>query len=288
MEPPLIELVVQPPSPKPHKGHHLPPINTMCTLSLDDMSQQLPTVCVDDHSVHQDSHHHQQKLNILEPSPCLSASLTPNSPSSHMGLSSPALSSVSAMSPLISPISDSLLAPPDFSYRRCRSASNTSPSASSSPSSSPSHSPAYQYRSLSEPPEQEKPTQPLFAPKRKRGRPPNASRPETQDHWTFIQPTVWDVKNNRATSDNEKLEPTTASDSSRISTFTSTNMDMTLSIPKKKRGRKPKNQLAGNSCFVWKDLTAPRGANKKKAIRLPERSLLPAIQPPPPPHHPSL
>ena len=51
-----------------------------------------------------------------------------------------------------------------------------------------------------------------------------------------------------------------------INTFTSTNMDMALSIPKKKRGRKPKKQMAGNSCFVWRDLTAPRGANKKSLL----------------------
>ncbi|KAI9261475.1 hypothetical protein BDA99DRAFT_511455 [Phascolomyces articulosus] len=49
-----------------------------------------------------------------------------------------------------------------------------------------------------------------------------------------------------------------------LNTFTSTRMDSTLSIPKKKRGRKPKVQLAGNSCFVWRDLTARRGANRKR------------------------
>lgn len=48
-------------------------------------------------------------------------------------------------------------------------------------------------------------------------------------------------------------------------TFTSTRMDNTLTMPKKKRGRKPKVQLAGNSCFVWRDLTARRGPNRKKA-----------------------
>lgn len=272
-----IELVVQPPSPKPHKGHNLPPINTMYSLSLDDMSQQLPTVCLDDQRNNSD---HRHKLNTLEPPPCLTISPTSSSPSPHIGISSPSLSSVSAISPLISPLADSLLVPPDLEFRRCRSASNNPALPSRSPS------PVYNYRSLSEPPEQEKTSSPpLFAPKRKRGRPPNASRPENQDHWTFIQPTVWDVKNNKALSENEKLEPLPqTTDTSRISTFTSTNMDMTLSIPKKKRGRKPKNQLAGNSCFVWKDLTAPRGANKKKQTRLPERSLLPAISQ----RHPSL
>jgi hypothetical protein len=55
-------------------------------------------------------------------------------------------------------------------------------------------------------------------------------------------------------------------------TFTSTRMDTTLTMPKKKRGRKPKTQLAGNSCFVWRDLTARRGANRvKKTTAAPPR-----------------
>ena len=113
--------------------------------------------------------------------------------------------------------------------------------------------------------------------KRKRGRPPNSTRQATQrDSWTFVTPTVWDVKQHQ--------EPVTVHHSRKEeyvllhwpqikeqlqqegqNTFTSTKMDTTLSMPKKKRGRKPKTQLEGNSCFVWRDLTARRGANKKKS-----------------------
>ncbi|KAG0734915.1 hypothetical protein G6F57_003737 [Rhizopus arrhizus] len=333
-----IEVFLQPPSPKQSKEYKLPSINTLYSLSLDAdeiQRQQLPTVCLTD----QQNNHHtttdasdNRKLNTLEPHPCLTIITSPisNSSSPRISISSPSLSSVSAISPLISPIADgsSLLAPPDMmSFRRCRSVSNNS---------SPSCSPSYNYRSLSEPPafdlipssptsateeddEIESPKEkgkqpdylspnspinfnnhPLFGPKRKRGRPPNTSRPESQtdNHWTFIKPTVWDVKNKSFDIRNRKHQndyshnnnnntlhapSSSTTENNVINTFTSTNMDMTLSIPKKKRGRKPKKQLAGNSCFVWKDLTAPRGANKKRMIRLEKltdnRSLLPATMP---------
>jgi hypothetical protein len=78
----------------------------------------------------------------------------------------------------------------------------------------------------------------IFGPKRRRGRPRNTTQPAKQNDFTFIQPTVWDV--------NHQIQPKKASD-----------------IPKKKRGRKPKQQFTGNSCFVWKDLTSPRSPNKK-------------------------
>ncbi|KAI9499317.1 hypothetical protein BDB00DRAFT_229060 [Zychaea mexicana] len=144
---------------------------------------------------------------------------------------------------------------------------------------------------------------PPFVAKRKRGRPPNASRQVSQrDCWTFVTPTVWEVKqhqqqhmtdkDNSSDSDSNSfcnhaaaaaaaspssISSANTSDSNMtvllwpeeprrnkgLNTFTSTRMDSTLSIPKKKRGRKPKVQLAGNSCFVWRDLTARRGANRK-------------------------
>ncbi|KAI8876780.1 hypothetical protein K501DRAFT_337871 [Backusella circina FSU 941] len=126
----------------------------------------------------------------------------------------------------------------------------------------------------------------LFVAKQKRGRPPNASRQASsqRDSWTFVTPTVWDVKHREepTLTDQEydqdsfmvlhwppghgpKQTMNNANDESStgLSTFTNTNMDTTLSIPKKKRGRKPKMQLEGNFCFVWRDLTARRGANKK-------------------------
>ncbi|KAI8076504.1 uncharacterized protein B0P05DRAFT_546126 [Gilbertella persicaria] len=40
-----------------------------------------------------------------------------------------------------------------------------------------------------------------------------------------------------------------------MAAFTNSNMDIMLHMPRKKRGRKPKTHLVGNSCFVWKDLT---------------------------------
>ncbi|ORZ22529.1 hypothetical protein BCR42DRAFT_406389 [Absidia repens] len=159
--------------------------------------------------------------------------------------------------------------------------------------------------------------------KRKRGRPPNSNRQAQRDHWTFVTPTVWDVKRtqlpehiqNQPSPSSSTPSPSetslcghptaSLSSSSRdgptnmdskngvmlvlwpqddnngngngkdnetrddinlnLNTFTSTRMDTTLTMPKKKRGRKPKTQLAGNSCFVWRDLTARRGANRAKS-----------------------
>ncbi|GAA5811423.1 hypothetical protein MFLAVUS_004860 [Mucor flavus] len=109
---------------------------------------------------------------------------------------------------------------------------------------------------------------PIDPPKRKRGRPPNSNRPATQrDHWTFVTPTVWDVKHTQL------IDPKPEKDDYTVlhwpvqegqNDFTNTSMNTSLSMPKKKRGRKPKMQLAGNFCFVWRDLTARRSANRKK------------------------
>lgn len=127
----------------------------------------------------------------------------------------------------------------------------------------------------------------VFGKKRKRGRPTNASRPEVQtdSHWTFVKPTVWDVKSNeRQHLPCENTHPTPSEEKDGINTFRCTNMEISYSIPRKKRGRKPKKQIAGNSCFVWRDLTAPRGANKKLASSsskknlIENRVLLPAIK----------
>ncbi|KAI8374358.1 uncharacterized protein BYT42DRAFT_606287 [Radiomyces spectabilis] len=217
------------------------------------------------------------------------------------------------------------LLPPPVSTRRCRSLSNASTSSQSSVRTFPSLSstpPILQQRRLSDPPvfhsdlssfiSSHRPhsTSPSpclspripescnapFVTKRKRGRPPNAQRNVSQrDNWTFVTPTVWDVKrkeeeppqDNKATippessnhqmmvlmwptekhatgdEDDNKLQSSNTS----LNTFTNTRMDTTLTMPKKKRGRKPKMQLAGNSCFVWRDLTARRGANRKKAAQ---------------------
>ncbi|KAI9249342.1 hypothetical protein EDC94DRAFT_624059 [Helicostylum pulchrum] len=114
---------------------------------------------------------------------------------------------------------------------------------------------------------------PVEPPKRKRGRPPNSTRPATQrDHWTFVTPTVWDVKHTQ-----QLIDPKPEKDDSTVlhwpvqegqNDFTNTSMNTSLSMPKKKRGRKPKMQLAGNFCFVWRDLTARRSANREKINRI--------------------
>ncbi|KAI9302718.1 hypothetical protein BJ944DRAFT_269487 [Cunninghamella echinulata] len=182
--------------------------------------------------------------------------------------------------------------------------------------------------------------------KRKRGRPPNTSKQIQRDHWTFVTPTVWNVKstqlpdhllNNHNNNDNDKgidnnkekegqqhdeyyqqkekennnnssNSNTTATKNGvmlvlypqennninndchdpldnnnnrmdihqNLNTFTNTRMDETLTMPKKKRGRKPKTQLIGNSCFVWKDLAAKRGANRSKSMKVTKRSPSPS------------
>lgn len=335
-----IEVYLQPPSPNMNSSYKLPSVKSLFPDSMDDdtNSQELPSIRLtneDDDDITNDNSNHSNhnlltsspRLNIIEPTPDLSLSNSPYQQSPIMTFSSPSSTTSSiAGSPLVSPIQDGpfLLPPPDSSFRRCRSVSNASNISSSSSSST------YQFtfRSLSEPPTLNLPPStsgdeeedggvasansattddchPIFGPKRKRGRPPNASRPEIQggSNWTFVKPTVWDVKHNQQQQEQQQqqqqqrqqtIDMTTISNpaynhhpsssihsttknndtpqfytentvmSDGINTFTSTNMNMALSIPKKKRGRKPKKQLAGNSCFVWRDLTAPRGANKPK------------------------
>ncbi|KAI9477911.1 MAG: hypothetical protein EXX96DRAFT_568657 [Benjaminiella poitrasii] len=282
------------------------------TLVINNTSQQ--------HQIEMGGSSPNTKLDTIEPNlNSLSISTSPyQQPSPLMSFSSPSSTTSSINgSPLISPIQDGpfLLPPPDAgSFRRCRSVSNVSNT--SSPATSPF--PSFTFRSLSEPPTFDLPPpnihdndettkdnntattmqdyHPIFGPKRKRGRPPNATRPEIQSdsNWTFVKPTVWDVKHNnnkqqqpltksqpntpssqrRIEADNKEQQnqstTTTVMSNSSLNTFTTTNMDIALSIPKKKRGRKPKKQLAGNSCFVWRDLTAPRGANKKSLLSTPK------------------
>ncbi|KAI7897699.1 uncharacterized protein BX663DRAFT_527252 [Cokeromyces recurvatus] len=307
-----IEVFLQPPSPTMNNACKLPPVKSLLPLDDDQQQQQsLPSIrLTDDDPIinrKETSNSSNNKLDTIEPTfNSLSISTSPyQSPLMSFSSPSSATSSISG-SPLISPLQDSpfLLPPPDTSsLRRCRSISNASNT--SSPITSPyTH---FTFRSLSEPPTLDLPptitddddeeevnknnslvittTQsednyhPIFGPKRKRGRPPNATRPEVQgdSNWTFVKPTVWDVKhqqpnpiqrehnNNNNTPSYRKPENTTVM-TNNLNTFMTTNMDMALSIPKKKRGRKPKKQLVGNSCFVWRDLTAPRGANKKTLL----------------------
>ncbi|KAI8061401.1 hypothetical protein BDF21DRAFT_429455, partial [Thamnidium elegans] len=103
--------------------------------------------------------------------------------------------------------------------------------------------------------------------KRRRGRPPSVREPALEGGWTFLTPTVWDVNNPQQ----QRPAATAASSSASLAdsvmngsmaAFTSSNMDMVLQMPRKKRGRKPKTHIVGNSCFVWKDITASRRSTK--------------------------
>ncbi|KAI8370916.1 hypothetical protein BD560DRAFT_396324 [Blakeslea trispora] len=114
--------------------------------------------------------------------------------------------------------------------------------------------------------------------KRRRGRPPNLREPALEGGWTFLTPTVWDVKNNSPDEDDDKESLSTDSSAHQeqvkqanhadfsmggsMAAFTSSNMDMVLQMPRKKRGRKPKTHIAGNSCFVWKDISSSRRSSK--------------------------
>ncbi|KAI8344457.1 hypothetical protein BC941DRAFT_408684 [Chlamydoabsidia padenii] len=187
---------------------------------------------------------------------------------------SPFLSYQSLDTPTSSP-SPSFLLPPLLpeTFGRSRSHSNAStcswsPLAVTAPSS-PIMIHQERQRRLSDP------SPPAI--KRKRGRPPNNNsnqqqQPQQRDQYTFVPPTVWDVKRTELpaidkvdTQNGVMLVLWPGDDASKQqNTFTSTRMDATLTMPKKKRGRKPKTQLAGNSCFVWRDLTARRGANRVK------------------------
>ncbi|KAI8069653.1 hypothetical protein BC940DRAFT_297207 [Gongronella butleri] len=109
--------------------------------------------------------------------------------------------------------------------------------------------------------------------KRRRGRPPTRSPGYDEGGWTFLSPTVWNV----TTTANPSIPPsslasTNTSSSSAsdddddghmtdaMTAFTGADMDTVLPMPKKKRGRKPKTHIEGNSCFVWKDITASKRA----------------------------
>ncbi|KAI8876318.1 hypothetical protein K501DRAFT_288952 [Backusella circina FSU 941] len=83
--------------------------------------------------------------------------------------------------------------------------------------------------------------------KRRRGRPPSTKEP-TSGGWTFLTPTVWDV-NSHLPYQSDSSETESIMNGS-MAAFTSSSMDMVLDMPRKKRGRKPKTQIEGNSCFV--------------------------------------
>ncbi|KAJ8663446.1 hypothetical protein O0I10_000685 [Lichtheimia ornata] len=120
--------------------------------------------------------------------------------------------------------------------------------------------------------------------KRRRGRPPSNREPQQEGGWTFLTPTVWDVKQTATpvigtcASNVSSSTTTTPSSSSTNGTlpsagenndmqgsmaaFTSSTMETVLQMPRKKRGRKPKTHIEGNSCFVWRDLPCTRSPSR--------------------------
>ncbi|GAN10628.1 hypothetical protein MAM1_0378c10172 [Mucor ambiguus] len=312
-----IEFFLHPPSPvcsasvSNHHGNNvvtsdnntciLPPVSSL--LQCNQRQQQedpndLPTLCLPSPSLSSSS-------SLLEPVEPYSSTLNDNSSSPSLSpfMGSLSLDSPPQLSPQTSPYpAYRLLLPPPTNTRRCRSLSNVS---TNSTNSNFSQSSSDMGRRLSDPPifSDLPPTTEPYTAKRKRGRPPNTSRPQPhqRDSWTFVTPTVWDVKQQTKETEQQDTvhslqalqhneQPTqsqmvnkdedfmvlhwpTSSAATKSkdeiqqqgqNTFTNTTMNTALSMPKKKRGRKPKMQLAGNFCFVWRDLTARRGANKKK------------------------
>ncbi|CAO3653394.1 unnamed protein product [Mucor hiemalis] len=247
-----IEFFVHPPSPRIYTGTKLPPVSSLLSTQVEEEEKELPLLCLSSSPTTS-----QHSLEAVEPSSSTSYCYSPP----FMG--SLSLDSPPQLSPQTSPYSTHLMLPLPTNTRRSRSSSNASTISTISYSQSIPDPTLYD--------DEEEEEEIVVTQKRKRGRPPNSTRHTIQqqcESYTFVTPTVWDVKGK------EEQEVTTTANEDCVvlhwpqtegqNTFTNIKMDTALSMPKKKRGRKPKMQLAGNFCFVWRDLTAPRGANKKK------------------------
>lgn len=246
-----IELFVHPPSPRIHTGTKLPPVSSLLGTTDVEEEKELPLLCLPSSPTAS-----QHSLEAVEPSSSTSYCYSPP----FMG--SLSLDSPPQLSPQTSPYLPHLMLPLPTDTRRSRSSSNASTLSSSSYSQNIPDPTLY---------DEEAEEEEVVIQKRKRGRPPNSTRQAFQqqcDSYTFVTPTVWDVKVKEeqavTTATNEDCLVLHWPQTEGQNTFTNIKMDTTLSMPKKKRGRKPKMQLAGNFCYVWRDLTAPRGANKKK------------------------
>lgn len=287
-----IEFFLHPPSPK-HKFKSintctLPPVSSL--LQLQNSNSTISSSCslssissFNSTDLPSLNLPRSNSLSLLEPVEPYSTTLNENtSPSLSPFMGSLSLDSPPQLSPQTSPYSSWLLLPPPKNTRRCRSLSNASTNSTSSFHSTLSLN-NNKTDKVADPTLYDDEEDTVDVVKRKRGRPPNSMRPHSVNHqrdsWTFVTPTVWDVKHKEAivaaedinSTNNEEYMvlhwPQQQQQSTAIkgeNTFTNANMDTTLTIPKKKRGRKPKMQLAGNFCFVWRDLTARRGTNKKK------------------------
>jgi hypothetical protein len=98
--------------------------------------------------------------------------------------------------------------------------------------------------------------------KRRRGRPPlfteyHSQSDPTSDHkWTFLTPTVWDIK--PATSSPYRY-PT-----GLMTTFSSTNLESEINTS---RGWRSKEIGQGSSCFAWKDVPIVHSKSQIKKFK---------------------
>lgn len=203
------------------------------------------------------NNNHRQGIELLihPPSPSLSPLLPPLSsllcqpfsPSPRHSLPSP----MSLLEPQFSPCSPPILSQPSTPLPRLLLSSPIKRSCSN-----------LSFRDRLGPDKQQ--PLPKATVKRKRGRPPNSiSSLSHFNGWTFVTPTVCSVKQKQREMSNDRMAlqwPTCKNESEHggINTFINTKMDIPLSMPNKKRGRKPKVQMKGNFCFIWRDLTARR------------------------------